>query len=83
MFLCMRTTVDLADEIMRRAKKRAADDGVPLRAVVEAALRNYLNGPKPGGKRYRLHWRPEKGRLQPGVRLDSRAALLDLMDERS
>ena len=79
----MRTTVDLADDLMRRAKKRAADEGVPLRAVVEAALRNYLSGPKPTGKRYRLTWRPEKGSLRPGVRLDSRAALLDLMDEPS
>ena len=78
----MRTTVDLADDLMRRAKKRAADDGVPLRAVVEAALRTYLGGSRPAGKRYRLVWRPEKGRLRPGVRLDSRAALLDLMDER-
>ena len=79
----MRTTVDIADELIRRAKKRAADDGVPFRVVVEDALRSYLRGPRATGTRYRLQWRPDKGRLRPGVRLDDRAALLDLMDDRS
>ena len=80
MFLCMRTTVDIADELMRRAKKRAADEGVPLRAVLEAALRSYLQGRRGSRGRYRLRWRPEKGRLRPGVNLDDRDALLDRMD---
>jgi len=79
----MRTTVDLADELFRRAKKRAADEGVPFRVVVEAALRRYLTDPKRSGKGYRLRWKPEKGKTRPGVNLDSRAALLDLMDEPS
>jgi hypothetical protein len=78
----MRTTVDIADELMRRAKKRAADEGVPLRVVVESALRNYLKGPRAAGGRYRLQWRPDKGRLRPGVQLDNRSSLHDLMDDR-
>lgn len=81
MFLCMRTTLDLADEIFRRAKKRAADDGVPLRDVVEAALRSYLSG-GPKTSKHELCWRTESGRLQPGVDLDDRDALFDRMGGR-
>ena len=83
MFVCMRTTVDLNDELLRRLKKRAADEGVPLREVIEAALRTYLKGNRRGGQPYRLRWRTEKGKLRPGVRLDDRTALFDLMGERT
>jgi len=75
----MRTTIDIGDELFRRAKKRATDDGVPLRDVVEAALRSYLSG-KPKATGYRLRWTPEKGELLPGVDLDDRSSLFDLMD---
>ncbi len=81
MLLCMRTTVEISDDLLRRAKKRAADEGGPLRRVVEDALRIYLsNRPRPTG--YRLRWRTEKGRLLPGVRLEDRESLFDLMDGR-
>ena len=73
--------MDLSDELLRRAKKRAADEGVPLRDVVEDALRRYLAGSTKRGT-YRLNWSAERGRLQPGVNLDDRDALFDLMDGR-
>lgn len=76
----MRTTVEIADELLRAAKKRAADEGGTLRQVVESALRLYL-GRGTRRKGYELRWRTEKGRIQPGVRLDDRDALFDLMDE--
>jgi Arc/MetJ family transcription regulator len=78
----MRTTIDISDELFREAKKRAADEGTPLRAVVEAALRAFL-ARRPRRDDYRLSWRTEQGRIQPGVRLDDRDALFDLMDGRS
>lgn len=81
MLLCMRTTLELSDELFRMAKKRAADQGAPLRQVVEEALRHYLSN-KPSRTRYRLQWRAERGRMLPGVRLEDRDALLDLMDGR-
>lgn len=81
MLLCMRTTLELNDELFRMAKKRAADEGAPLRQVVEEALRHYLSN-KPSRARYRLQWRTERGRTLPGVRLDDRDSLLDLMDGR-
>lgn len=82
MLLCMRTTLDINDELFKQAKKRAADDGTPLRELVETALRLYLAGGLRRGKTYRLRWRTESGRLQPGVRLDDRDALFDLMEGR-
>ena len=81
MLLCMRTTLDIGDELRRRAKKRAADEGTSLSHVVEAALRLYL-GTKAQGRPYRLRWHAENGRLLPGVRLDDRDALLNLMERR-
>ena len=77
----MRTTVDLNDQLLRAAKKRAANEGIPLRRVIESALRTYLEGPL-RRRDYKLRWRTERGRLQPGVRLDDRDALFDLMEGR-
>ena len=81
MLLCMRTTVHVNDGLLRAAKRRAADDGTTLRQVFETALRKYLGQ----GQRtapYSLKWRPEHGKLQPGVRLDDRDALFDRMEGR-
>jgi hypothetical protein len=77
----MRTTVEISDELLRQAKKRAADERAPLREVIEAALRFYL-GKRPKNKSYQLKWRTEKGHMLPGVRLDDRDALFDLMEGR-
>lgn len=81
MLLCMRTTIDVNDALLRAAKRRAAEQGQTLREVVEAALHAYLGASKPRSG-YTLRWRPERGRLQPGVRLEDRDALWDLMEGR-
>lgn len=79
MLLCMRTTLDINDELFRQAKKRAADERTALRQVFETALRLYLlKRPRTTG--YKLRWRTERGRLLPGARLDDRDALFDLME---
>jgi Arc/MetJ family transcription regulator len=77
----MRTTIDLHDELFRQAKRRAADEHAALREIVEAALRQYL-GKRSRGGRFKLNWRTESGHLLPGVRLDDRDSLFDLMDGR-
>jgi hypothetical protein len=79
MLVCMRTTLDITDELFRQAKKRAADEGVPLRRVVEDALRGYLSA-RPRTTAYRLRWRTTKGEAAPGVDLDDRKSLYDIMD---
>ncbi len=82
MLLCMRTTVEIADRLFREAKRRAAEQGTSLRHVIEDALRLYLGRGEVQGD-YRLTWRTERGRLLPGVRLDDRDALHDLMEDRT
>lgn len=82
MLLCMRTTIDIQDELLRRAKRKAADDQTSLREIVETALRSYLSRRKPGSGEYRLRWRTERGRIRPGVRLDDRDVLFDIMENR-
>ena len=76
----MRTSIDINAELLRRAKKRAADEGTSLKGLIERALRGLLDARSPGSTRYRLRWRTERGRIQPGVRLDDRDSLFDLMD---
>lgn len=82
MCLCMRTTIDVNDELLRAVKRKAATEQITLREVVERALRTYL-GRSGTSPRYVLTWRTERGRLQPGVKLDDRDALFDLMEGRS
>jgi Arc/MetJ family transcription regulator len=81
MLPCMRTTIEISDELCRQLKRKAADDGVTIRQVVENALRVYL-GKQTRRKGYELKWKTERGRILPGVRLDDRDALFDLMDGR-
>ncbi|HSB73951.1 MAG TPA: type II toxin-antitoxin system VapB family antitoxin [Candidatus Methylomirabilis sp.] len=77
----MRTTIDLPDDLLARAKRFAADTKRPLRAVIEDALREAL-----GRRRTSTRSAPVKlttfgtSGLQPGVDLDDSAALLDLLD---
>jgi len=49
----MKTTIDVHDELMVRAKRYAKRTGRPLRAVVEDGLRRVLAEPSPHA-RYRL-----------------------------
>ena len=41
----MKTTLDIHDELLVRAKRRAKEAGKPLRTVVEEGLRNVLSLP--------------------------------------
>lgn len=77
----MRTSVDVNDELLIRAKKRAAELGITLRELIERGLRDQLKRTTKKS-RYELRWRTEKGRTLPGVKLDDRDALFDLMDGR-
>ena len=81
MLLCMRTTIEINDQLFRAAKRVAADRGTSLREVVDAALRQHLGKTK-GAAGFVLRWATESGKLQPGVDLTDRDALFDLMDGR-
>ncbi|MGE0360606.1 MAG: DUF2191 domain-containing protein [Vicinamibacterales bacterium] len=43
----MKTTLDIADALLERAKRHARKTGRPLRAVVEDGLRRVLDAPAP------------------------------------
>lgn len=82
MLFCMRTTLDLDDEVMRSLKRRSADTGRTLTSLVEEALRSMLQRgtrPEPG---YRLDWTVVPGGARPGIDLSDRDTLLDIMDGR-
>lgn len=82
MLPCMRTTVNLPDDLLRAAKSYAAAHGRTLTSVLEDALRAALaHRPEPA-TRSRMALPTAPGAPRPGVDLDDSAALLDLMDER-
>lgn len=43
MLICMRTTLNLDDDLLRRAKQRAATEGRTLTSVIEDGLRALLS----------------------------------------
>lgn len=77
----MRTTIRLDDELLAAAKRRAAETGRTLTAVIADALRRELATPPadPGRRPLELPSFGGNG-LQPGVDLDDTAGLADLMD---
>lgn len=84
MFICMRTTLNLDDQLMRRIKKHAAETGQTVTRVIEAALRESLAQQRSAARRtHRLRWVTARGRLLPGVDLTDRDALYERMDGRS
>ena len=38
MYICMRTTIRLREDLLRRAKKRAAEEGRTLTSLIEEGL---------------------------------------------
>jgi hypothetical protein len=63
----MKTTIDIADPILRRAKRLAARRNTTLRRIVEEALRETLDRAEAGPKKVGLATHTFRGRgLQPG-----------------
>lgn len=63
----MKTTIDIADDVLERAKRQAQREGTTLREVVERALRQQLASPEGRGS-FRLKRHPFKGKgRQPGA----------------
>ena len=84
MFFCMRTTVDLPDELLRQARRRAADEGTTLTALLADGLRLRLGGAAGGRRRpRRLPVSRVGGGLRPWIDPASNASLLDAADDGS
>ncbi len=81
----MKTTIDLPDELMVAAKKKAAQDRTTLRALFERGLRSQLSTPRSahrnsGRRRLRLVTVP--GGLTPDLDLTDRDAMQDWIRRR-
>jgi len=77
----MRTTINLPDELLRVLKKRAAEQGTTVTALIEDSLRASLAGTHARGRARRVRLKTYgRGGLLPGVDLDDAASLLDLME---
>lgn len=76
----MRTTIRIEDHLLKRAKKRAADEGRSLTSLVEEGLRVILAKPKANrGGRVALPVSKAAGGVLPGVDLNRSADLEDVM----
>jgi hypothetical protein len=78
----MRTTIRLPDDLLREAKKRAAERGTTLARLFEDALREALLRERgAAAARPPVALVTVRGRgTQPGVDLEDSAALLELME---
>jgi len=77
----MKATMNLDDQLYRRVKVRAAEEGTTVTSLVEQALETMLAGrQEPGTSRFRVPVLPSAGGLQPDVDLTSNARVQDLLD---
>lgn len=77
----MKTTLNIDERLLARAKALAAREGTTLTAVVEDALRARL-APRPKGARsFRLELPTVKGLAPPSIDVADRSALFEAFDE--
>lgn len=78
----MKTTLEIDDRLLERAKRHASAHGMTLRAVVEEALRARL-APRPEARaRYTFAPPTVRGSSPPAIDIADRNALYDLLDAR-
>jgi hypothetical protein len=77
----MKTTIELPDELLIAAKKRAAASRSTLREIFERGLRRELAGSASArrGRARAIRWVTAPGGLPPGLDLSDRAAMHDWM----
>jgi hypothetical protein len=80
----MKTTFDIPDELLVRAKKRAAELRRPLGSLVTEGLRSQLATPRRAGavgsaKRRRIRWVTTAGGLPPGLDVADRGRMHEWM----
>jgi hypothetical protein len=76
----MKTTLNIDDTLLLRAKATAAREGMTLTALIEEALRARLT-PRPRRAPPRVTLPTVKGTALPAIDIASREALFELLDE--
>ena len=78
----MKTTIDVPDDLLIEAKKRAAELRQPLRALIADGIRLRLQESRRRPKRKKFHLVTVAGGLPPGLDLKDRAKMHEwLKDE--
>ena len=57
----MKTTLEIPDTVFRRAKSKAAEQGIPLRRFITEAVQDKLKAPSPAGQK---PWMKHIGKLK-------------------
>lgn len=84
MFVCMRTTLDIDDILLKKAQVLARKTHQTLTGVIEEALRQTLAGTAPpGAPGHKLTLKTVSGTLLPGVDISDRDSLYERMEGRS
>ncbi len=83
MLICMRTTMDLDDALLQKAKDLALKEHKPLREIIEQALREkFLRYPAPEElEPITLTVSEKTGGVAGGIDLDNSADLYDIMEK--
>ena len=78
----MKTTIELPDDLLIAAKKRAAETRTTLRELMERSLRRELQAQqneKPR-KRRKIRWVTSKGGLPPGLDISNREKMHEWLE---
>ena len=78
----MKTTLDLPDELLIEAKKRAAELRRPLRALVEDGLRMVLRKPERTARKKDVRLITVKGGLPRDLDLSNREAMYEWFEKK-
>ena len=73
----MKTTVELPDDLLLQAKRKALETKTTLREIMERALRRELMqvGGRPTRRPRRIRWVTSAGGLPPGLDLSDRSKM--------
>ena len=77
----MKTTVELPDELLIEAKKMAAEQRRPLRAIVEDGLRMVLRKPETRVRKKQVRLITVKGGLPSDLDLSNREAMYEWLQK--
>lgn len=81
MYFCMRTTLNLDDDLMRAVKEKAAGTRRTITSIVESALREFLRTESEPPSSFALDWLIVEGGTQPGVDITDRDSLIERMSD--
>ncbi|MDE2720407.1 hypothetical protein [Candidatus Palauibacter polyketidifaciens] len=76
----MKTTLELNDQILRRARTRAVREGISLARFVEDALRTKLRDDGRKRPAFKLDLKTVTGHVPPNADISDRKALYDVLD---